>query len=103
MQVCQKGNREMSKFTTRVELHNADEDDYSDLHAAMEDQGFSRLIASNDGITYRLPTAEYNLDEDWTLDQVLSAAKKAAATTGREFAVLVTESNGRKWHGLEKA
>jgi hypothetical protein len=93
----------MAKFTVRVELHSADEDDYETLHSAMEDQGFSRFIESNDGTTYHLPTAEYSADRNWTLDQALNAAKVAADTTGKRYAILVTESNGRKWHGLGKA
>jgi hypothetical protein len=92
----------MAKFTVRVELHAADEDDYENLHSAMESQSFSRTITSSDGVTYHLPTAEYSLDKGWNLDEVLSAGKKAAASTGRSFAILVTESDGRKWWGLAK-
>lgn len=32
----------MTSYTVRVELHDADDDDYASLHAAMEDQGFVR-------------------------------------------------------------
>lgn len=56
----------MARFTTRVELHYADDDDYETLHAAMEDEGFYRTITSDDGIAYHLPTAEYNRDGNLT-------------------------------------
>lgn len=92
----------MARFTTRVELHSADEDDYENLHAAMERRGFSRRITSSDGVTYHLPTAEYNLNKDWDLDRVLDEAQKAADSTGRKNEVLVTKSNGRRWLGLQK-
>lgn len=92
----------MPRFTTRVELHYGEEDDYEKLHAAMERQGFSRTIVSGDGITYHLPTAEYNREGNLTKEQVLESAKRAATTTGCTYAVLVTESNGRTWHNLEK-
>ena len=93
----------MAQFTVRVELHHADDDDYETLHSAMEEEGFSRLITSNDGTVYHLPTAEYNRDAALTRQQVLDSAKKAAVKTKKEHAILVTESEGRKWIGLTKA
>ena len=91
----------LATFTTRVELHKAYEDDYEILHAAMEQGGFSRQITSDDGVTYHLPTAEYNYSGSKTRSQVLELAKAAASETNKKFAVLVTESNGRSWSGLE--
>jgi hypothetical protein len=44
----------------RIELHDALWPDYDTLHAAMEHQGFSRLITGDDGRTYQLPWAEYD-------------------------------------------
>lgn len=90
----------MPAFTTRVELHNASYSDYETLHAAMARRGFSRLITSDDGVTYQLPTAEYERSGNLTAQQVLDAAKAAAAETGKSFAVLVTEATRRMWHGL---
>jgi len=90
----------MAKFTVRVELHSASEDDYWQLHGAMQDRGFSRTIRSGNGITYNLPTAEYNFEGSANQDQVLQAAKQAAKTTGRSFGVIVSEAVGRTWEGL---
>lgn len=39
----------MTSYTVRVELHGADDDDYANLHAAMEDEGFVRWITGSDG------------------------------------------------------
>ncbi len=51
----------MSRFTTRVELHNARSyDDYARLHAQMEGRGFTRTIQGDDGVRYQLPSAEYD-------------------------------------------
>jgi hypothetical protein len=91
----------MTRFTTRVELHHASDDDYEVLHSAMKTEGFSRTITFGD-VSYHLPTAEYNRSGELTTDQVLESAKRAAATTGRNYAVLVTESNSRKIFGLEQ-
>jgi hypothetical protein len=90
----------MPAFTTRVELHNASYSDYETLHAAMGRRGFSRLITSDDGVTYQLPTAEYDCSGNLTTQLVLDAAKAAAAETGKTFAVLVTEAPRRMWRGL---
>jgi len=92
----------MASFTTRVELHDADYDDYETLHAAMQAEGFSRTITAEDNVTYHLPTAEYNRSGNLTRDQVLESAKRAASGTGKRYGVLVTESNGRTWTGLEQ-
>jgi hypothetical protein len=93
----------MARFTIRVELHNADEEDYETLHAAMEQEGFSRFITSDDGITYLLPTAEYDRDTTLNREQVIESAKRAARSTGRNFEVIVTEAIARIWHGLPRA
>lgn len=93
----------MDTFTTRVELHYADEDDYETLHASMERRGFSRFITSDDGATYHLPTAEYNYSGSKTRTDVLALAKAAAAETKKKYAVLVTESKGRTWQSLTPA
>jgi hypothetical protein len=90
----------MASFTTRVELHDATYADYDVLHKAMEAEGFSRLIKSDGGTWYHLPTAEYNRTGELTRAQVLESAKRAAAKTRKLFAVFVTESNGRSWEGL---
>jgi hypothetical protein len=91
------------KYTTRVELHRASDDDYDTLHAAMADQGFSRQVEKSDGTSYHLPTAEYSYDGSASRAKVLERAKTAAATTGRTYCVLVTESNGRSWYNLKEA
>ena len=93
----------MAAFTTRVELHNADYDDYETLHAAMERRGFSRFITSDEDATYHLPTAEYDYKGAKTRSGILALAKAAANETNRKYAVLVTESKGRTWTGLTPA
>lgn len=88
---------------TRIELHDASYDEYQVLHRAMEAEGFERTITSDDGVTYHLPTAEYYRTVELTRQQVLEAAKRAAAKTGKRFGAIVTESRGSTWNGLDKA
>ena len=93
---------EMAHYTTRVELHDAEEEDYETLHEAMEDRGFTRTIKRRDGTTYKLPSEEYNYEGEIKIGEVLEDAKSAAATTGLEYGILVSEAPKRRWHGLEE-
>jgi hypothetical protein len=90
----------MANFTVRVELHQAVGTDYDALHAAMEQQGFSRFITGDNGQTYHMPWAEYNGSGYLTSVRVRDIARTAANTTGKGNAVLVTESATRAWIGL---
>ena len=93
----------MARFTTRVQLNGyADEDDYTNLHAAMRSEGFSRFIENGDGKVYHMPHAEYNRVGDVTRDQVLKDAKTATSSVWSDFEILVTEGT-RTWHGLKEA
>lgn len=91
----------MANFTVRVELHQAALADYQVLHAAMEKQGFSRLITADDGQTYHLPWAEYSGSGKLNSEQVRDIARTAANATGKNNAVLVTEAQTRAWVGLQ--
>ena len=93
----------MAQFTVRVELHDAKWEDYERLHAEMEAKGFSRLIKADSGKTYHLPWAEYDGAGNLTISQVRDIARAAADSTGKRNAILVTESSGRSWIGLEEA
>lgn len=94
----------MTSYTVRVELHGADDDDYTNLHTAMEEEGFVRWIAGSDGNKDRLPTAEYNLANS-TADraEVLRRARSAANSVKSEPTpwIIVTQSAGRSWSGLK--
>ena len=90
----------MASFTVRVELHNANYTDYETLHAAMEEQGFSRFITSDNGQTYRMPWAEYTGSGNLSCERVRDIARTAANTTGKGNAVFVTEAQSRAWVGL---
>ena len=93
----------MSYYVTRVELHYATYQDYESLHAAMQRVGFSRFIVGDDGETYRLPTAEYVIVGDYDIAAVRNAAAKAAETTGKRFAIVVTKGANVSWQGLAAA
>ena len=88
------------RYTVRVELHDADDDDYEDLHAYMEKEGFVRYLSLEGGTKLQLPTAEYSTYSNKGKDGVLAKAKAAATNTGKKFMVLVTQSADRAWSNL---
>jgi len=91
----------MNEYTIRVELHSDQyTPDFKALHDAMGKEGFSKLITSDDGKTYYLPRAEYNISTMKSISQVLEATEKAVGVTGKSAEILVTKSAGRQWIGL---
>jgi hypothetical protein len=92
----------MANFTVRVELHKAEWADYDQLHAAMEQKGFSRQITSDEGRAYQMPWAEYNGTGNLTSAQVRDIAREAADSIGKQNAVFVTEAVSRAWIGLNQ-
>jgi len=92
----------MAKFTIRIELHDATWDDYMEMYKHLEAQGITDIITSGDGTRYRMPPAEYNYEGTATRADVLALAKKSASKVVKSYAVLVTESSGRSWEGLDK-
>ena len=91
----------MAQFTVRIELHDARWDDYSALHAVMEQAGFTRLIQGNNGRTYHLPWVEYNGMGNLSCVEVRDRAQLLANQTGKKNDVLVTEAVNRAWSGLQ--
>ena len=92
----------MAQFMVRVELHAADEDDYEALHEAMEGEGFSRQISSDDDVLYHLPTAEYYREGRLSKQDVMKETKRAVAKTKKKAGILVTRARGFRWWGLKK-
>ncbi|SES24182.1 hypothetical protein SAMN04487958_110107 [Vreelandella subterranea] len=93
----------MASFTVRIVLKDGDWDDYEKLYARMEMKGFSKEIEGSSGQVYELPDAEYIFDGAATREDVFEKAKAAAGGVGPKYSILVTESKGRTWCGLEKA
>jgi hypothetical protein len=70
----------MANYVARIELHSATYDDYETLHAAAQRRGFSRMIVSNDGKKYQLPTGTYvAANTNATLEQAYDAAQTRKA------------------------
>jgi hypothetical protein len=86
---------------TRIELHDAKwVEDYNKLHLAMQEAGFSKTIKGSNGSTYELPTAEYYLDGNYELQDVLSMGKKAATTVGKKYSIITSQTINSTWDFL---
>ena len=95
----------MPQFIIRVELYEANGEDYLRLHAAMESRGFKRTIVLEDYSVCMLPTAEYLLlSSSLTTQQVLSEAQSAARTVSSSFGVIAVQVAEAPWvFGLKPA
>lgn len=95
----------MAKYTVRVELHDAEGNDYDKLHEEMKKRGFSRILKIN-GVRYHLPTAEYSMVAISSRVRVLKRAEAAANAVKPhpKPSILVTSSAlSRVFSGLKKA
>lgn len=90
-----------SRFTVRVLLQ--DEDDYTQLHQYMAEEGFTKFIESAEGQQFKLPPAEYSFVGELPSERVLDKARAAAARTSKDFQILVSPCEPRIWFGLAKA
>jgi hypothetical protein len=95
----------MPQFIIRVELYEANGEDYLRLHAAMEGRGFKSTIVLEDDSVCMLPTAEYLLlSSSLTTQQVLNEAQSAARTVSSSFGVVAVEVAEAPWvSGLKPA
>jgi hypothetical protein len=91
----------MSKFTVRIELHNAEMSDYTKLYATLEHEGFSDIISSNTA-KYKMPDGEYNIQGTYSVADILAKAKKAIASTTVKGSILVTKVEKRTWDNLKE-
>jgi hypothetical protein len=91
----------MATFMIRVELHSATYPDYVQLAKALAAQNVIDTIKGDNGLWYKLPPAEYQCIANLTPEAVRQIVATAAATTGKTYAIVVTQSAGMSWSGLE--
>jgi len=96
----------MSQFIVRVVLHAVAElshQNYTYLHAAMTNAGFSRKIKTDSREWYHLPPAEYWITGSHTISDVYYMAQTAANTVDKNNGILISECVRIKWEGLKPA
>jgi hypothetical protein len=74
----------MTNYTTRVELHQAVEEDYRQLTLAMKNESFiaDKSNKTSGSLTFR---RQAGLD----IKEVINAVQKAASSTGKKFSFTV--------------
>ena len=97
----------MSLYLVRVELHSANETQYSTLHDRMSQHGFYRYILGDDGVIYSLPSAMY---VKASTDNIITVRIDASTIAGQVCPwispnpeVLVVEYSVAAWSGLPMA
>jgi hypothetical protein len=93
-------------YLARVELRGENRtqsgDLYAQLHAAMEDEGFTRSFAAGDKRKV-LPHATYDIETTALLKEVLAKAKRAALNVWETPAIVVVEYSKLTSSGLDDA
>lgn len=86
----------MPTYYARVELHDADEDDYESLRELLALEGFSHCHTP-DKVSKRLPTGFYKGTRDEEkVGEVAKIVKSQADVTGCKSEIVVVKSNGIK-------
>jgi hypothetical protein len=92
----------VAKYTVRIELPGASEEQYHHLDQSMEKRGFSRTIKATDGTWWRLPSGEYNVENETRNPIQLKELVVSIADAIRPGSwVLVTEAGSRAWQTAE--
>jgi hypothetical protein len=80
----------MAKFTTRIQLQEADEKDYINLQNELQQRSIKTtrkpLAKSNVHVT---ANGEYNLEGNVTIQEVTDVVLKAAAKTGKKYSFTI--------------
>jgi hypothetical protein len=96
----------MPRFTVRVELHEyngskPDYDDYERLHVAMQQNGYYRVIKSDEDKWYHMPNATYTAELSKTTAGVREEASGIVKTVWQRAGTFVTKADdSRHWQGL---
>jgi hypothetical protein len=94
----------MNWYITRVELKNANWQDYEKLHEAMAEEGFDKTITGGTGVEYHLIDGEYFYENanDLKSRDVLNKAEVAIQKTKKNFRVFVTKADSMSWKNLDQ-
>ncbi|AYY81124.1 DUF2622 domain-containing protein [Proteus vulgaris] len=86
----------MTQYAVRVELYNADYDDYDDLHKKMSGISMNRYVTYSDGVKYDLPNGTYigysHLTTEQLRDEVRRISKPLSLT--KDASVIVFAVSG---------
>lgn len=75
----------MNTFTARVELHNANPDDYTGLYTEMQKESF---VAAGSAKA-QTGNVEFKIKNRISINEVIDAVVRAASKTGKKFSFTV--------------
>jgi hypothetical protein len=89
----------MYHYIVRVELHDANSDDYKKLHKIMLDDGFGNLVKGDDGKNYHLPSAEYHATSAELLSTEIMRdnLRRMLIPVGRSYRLLISRADQIAW------
>lgn len=90
----------MTTCTIRVELHDANWVDYTNLATYLSNNGITDVIVADDGQRYKMSPGHYNYNGWKTFDQVYNDAVACAIMVGKRYAVTASLTTATKWVGL---
>ncbi len=88
----------MARFIVRVELRDANSEDYENLHEKMKAKGYSREIQDANGTWFYLPTAEYTTLKTSTAQAVREEVRDIAFSIKPLNYILVSEASDTAWY-----
>lgn len=90
----------MNNYTIRVELKDPSDKKRVELLFTMLENGFSRSVVCERGITYALPTNEFLYVGNEKIASLMARIVALIGNISEEPSVLVTRSVERSWSGL---
>ena len=83
----------MARFTTRIQLENATEKDYSNLQAQLEhDTSGTVKRSSSQGKEKLVLDGEFSFEGNINIREITAAVVNAAAKTGRKYSFTIIRS-----------
>ena len=90
----------MAWSIVRVELNGWSSTDYTNLHDAMQKDGYSRLITGSDGKIYHMPPAEYAafIADSITATTVRDNLLPVVAAVHSNYEIFVSKATDVAWY-----
>ena len=87
----------MARFTTTIELHGANEQDYNTLHTELQKRSFVAIKGIADNGKLPLPRKdEFNREGNISIQDVTDAVLRAAGKTGKKYSFTIIKSKTYK-------
>lgn len=96
----------MIRFMIRIDLQDAEADEYDHIHARLESAGLTKILEPRRNARYFLPRGQYIYSSNDAGDDamsVMSNIKALVGETDRKLSVIVCQFSWSAWSGLLRA